>query len=279
MSKRRERGAVSIAALVLGGLATVGVAAGAGVALGGGDDDAAALPLTRVGFYACAGDPEPIGDFHRGDRVVATGRDDSGDWLEVRGPDLSSRVWVPARFVVADAATGELPAAECTSEADGAANEDAGANAATPDDPQSPAAPGAPGSSGGSGGSGGGPRDTGGPAIGAISATPADIYEQFGGGSSQCINQVTSTITVPISDPSGVTSASFAWSFPGANGSGALSGSGTYQGSLGPFPYGAYAVPSGGVDVTVTVTATDGAGNTSTGSRTVRLHSAEECIV
>lgn len=277
MARRGERGAVGIAGLVLGGLAAVGVAAGAGVALAGGGDETVALPLTRVGFYACAGDPEPIGDFHRGDRVVATGRDDSGEWLEVRGPDPSSRVWVPARFVVADAATGDLPAAACTPEPADAGTDGGDIESAAPGDPQTqtlPAAPGSPGAPGGSGGT----ADTTGPAIGAISATPADIYEQFGSGSSQCINQVMSTITVPISDPSGVT-ASFAWSFPGASGSGALSGSGVYQGSLGPFPHGAHAVPSHGVDVTVTVTATDGVGNRSTGSRTVRLHSAEECIV
>ena len=55
-----------------------------------------------------------VGTFVRGDTVLVVGRDDSGDWLQVRNPDdLFARVWVEADLLVPDGEVGDTPVVPC----------------------------------------------------------------------------------------------------------------------------------------------------------------------
>src|SRR5690606_8546036 len=92
------------------GAATVLVAAGGVVGyqlgtsgavdlLADGTIDAGGVP---VEYHACPGSGA-AGRLHRGDRVLVTGVDADGTWLQLRSPlDPHDRVWVPAAVVTAD---------------------------------------------------------------------------------------------------------------------------------------------------------------------------------
>lgn len=268
LQHRSERGLSQFALLTVVGSVALGGAIGVGARLATVEGSRATFALTPVAYATCPEGVE-IGQFHRGDRVLSTGRDASGDWLEVRDPgELGGRVWVEAQFVVADGATGGLPVRECA----------ASSTAPTTSTTQ-PAFPGVPGTGGGPGGTGGPPAtDTTGPTIGAIGASQAEIWEFASGLNSPCntIEKTRTMLSVSISDPSGVAGATHAWSFPGHSGGDGLAASGgSWQ--IGPFDYGTIANNTVAT-ITVTVTAQDARGNSSSASRTVALHSASECI-
>jgi hypothetical protein len=94
--------------LVVAGAAAVGAV---GVALGTSGaidlfDDGAAPPVETPGggvpYASCPGTVE-VGRLRGGDRVYLTGRDESGDWVELRSPvDQIERVWVRADVVEPD---------------------------------------------------------------------------------------------------------------------------------------------------------------------------------
>lgn len=98
------------------------VAAGAlGVGLGysgavfGGSRGAASLASGALTYYSCPA-TDAGGQFHHGDRVLVTGLDESGEWLQVRNPDnLDDRVWVLREYVDPDDEL-DLPVAGCTAE-------------------------------------------------------------------------------------------------------------------------------------------------------------------
>ena len=281
---RSERGASQLLVLVVMGALLLGGVLGVGGRLASLESSGGTLALTPVGYAACPGGSE-IGQFHRGDRVLSTGRNKVGNWLEVRDPGaLGSRVWVEAKFVVPDGATNGLPVRECaatatTPTAPTALTTPTTATAPTTQ-PGSPALPGPGGGPGGGGpGGSGGVADTTGPHLDTIGASPGEIWEHNDSLAHQCSSTTTSVLSVPISDPSGVSSASFTWSYPGHSGSGSLSNAGgTWTGTLGRFDEDA--IPDFTVyDVTVTVTAVDRLGNSSTRSRTVKLHSSDECNI
>jgi hypothetical protein len=273
----------SAGALELGLVAWVALAVGLGVVIGGGlyaagvgsGGGTSEYGLDAVAFSSC---PRGIavGEVHRGDRVLATARDESGDWLQVRDPrDLDARVWVLARFVIADGDMRGLPVGGCAESGDVVAAEIGLGGVPVPGVVTPPTTPGGgpvpsgsvPSGSVPSGSVPSGPSgpsgDTTPPAIAAATANPATIYE------SPCGGQATSaTVRVPVSDSGGVASVTIAWSLYSRSGQSTASlAGGQYQASVGPFPQ-----PVGGVlpsKASITITASDVAGNTAQSTATV----------
>jgi len=221
-----------------------------------------------VSTFDCP-DGSDVGEVHRGDRVLATGRDEKSDWIEIRDPrDLGSRVWVNTRYLVPDADLSGLDVRECT-----IAEQAAAAPTTLPGTPESlplgvttttkkggafPGPAPAPGPA----------PDTAPPSIGAVSANPSSISA---GGSTSCVNS--STVTVAVSDASGVAQVSVSWSVPGypslsGNGSFGPAGGSNWSGQVGPFPY--TAGPNN-TPVTLNFTARDNRGNQSGATNTTAL--------
>ena len=76
---------------------------------------------------------------------------------------------------------------------------------------------------------------------------------------------------------SGIAQVRATWTINGQSGSVTMTGSGTYSGAFGPFVY--PTVPDSGDEIVViTVTATDGAGNKSSDTVDVRVHSLAGCF-
>jgi len=264
---------------LLGAVALVGAGAGVGLATAGTLDivgDGSVLAnADRVSFHDCPAGT-PLGDFQRGDRVLVTARDAEGQWVEVRSPrDLGARVWVQASYVTPDENLEGVPVGECI-----------GVDAAAPDEPTtttttpattvpSTAPPGSTGDGtrddgepgdGGGGGSGG--SDAQGPAIGAIAALPGSIEEN---GSNLPCDPTMSSISVPVTDPSGVDSVTISWEVPAQRGSKPMAVSGnTATASVGDFPDNTIA-PGTRAFVALTVTARDRVGNESARSSTNSL--------
>ncbi len=118
--------------MIGGAVAVAATAAGVGLWLGVsgavdlvGDDGAAPAVVTpqggddsgggsagAVAYFACPNERE-LGELHGGDRVYLTGRDESGDWVELRSPlDASIPVWVRAEVVDPDG-DADLPEVDC----------------------------------------------------------------------------------------------------------------------------------------------------------------------
>ena len=72
----------------------------------------ASVSAGSLTYFTCP-NAGAAGTFQHGDRVYLTGRDASGEWVEVRSPqDQNQRVWVQGDFVDPDEVV-DLPAAEC----------------------------------------------------------------------------------------------------------------------------------------------------------------------
>jgi hypothetical protein len=280
-----ERGAVAVAQV---GLAAVVVLVGAGLgvgiqrAAGIGDDESIEVALEAVPVFECPAGAE-TGEVHRGDRILATGRDDNGGWVEIRDPrNLSERVWVAARHLVPDADLGDLAVRACAPEEQAGTQTEATAppplppdvTTATPPGGRAPGpagnVPGSPGNvPGPSGNAPGGGADTAGPAISNVSATPSEIWEQHASLCGSAPRQ--SSINASASDPSGVSSLAASWAFASVNETKNI------PAHFGLFPY--HTIPSNTQQpVTITITARDGRGNSSTTTTTVLLHSADQCF-
>src|SRR5690606_29112821 len=66
-------------------------------------------------YYLCPATAE-AGEVHDGDRVLVTGVDESGNWLEIRDPQsLEARVWVQREYVDPDRDL-DVPVAPCALE-------------------------------------------------------------------------------------------------------------------------------------------------------------------
>lgn len=77
-----------------------------------GGDDSGGGSAGAVAYFACPNERE-LGELHGGDRVYLTGRDESGDWVELRSPlDASIPVWVRAEVVDPDG-DADLPEVDC----------------------------------------------------------------------------------------------------------------------------------------------------------------------
>ncbi|MFP4512178.1 MAG: hypothetical protein ACLFRV_04425 [Acidimicrobiales bacterium] len=109
--------------LLIGVAAAAATAAGAvGLALGasgtvsfGGGPVGADVGGDGATYFACP-NTGAVGELHDGDRVYLTGQDDSGDWVQVRSPLVStSRVWIRGEHVDPDEQV-DLPVATCSDE-------------------------------------------------------------------------------------------------------------------------------------------------------------------
>ena len=271
-----QRGAIQVAALVV----AAGMAGAAGVGFAvqrlARSDDSSGSGGVAVPVYGCPGEGA-VADVHAGDRVFAVGGHDELDgWLLIRNPVApGERWWVEARYIDADAATGDLPAFDC---------------ATTPESVDAPDVPGEvlpfpgagapttqPGPSGGGGGGspggGGGPApDITGPSLN-VSRNHADTWENYF--NTPCPGPLQATIFATFSDPSGVASVRATWSIGNFNEDRNLAGGSTMFG-----PYNYLTIPDGSppVIVTIAVRAVDNAGNATVRTTTIRVHSASECF-
>ena len=121
------------------------------------------------------------------------------------------------------------------------------------------------------------PVDTSSPTISSASAAPTEIWEQ----ADACSGRYqTSLLTVVASDGSGIASVTGAWStsinFYESGSVDLVEADGSWSGTFGPFPDHSVATALS-EDVEVTLTVTDGAGNTSTAEVTVTVTSGWFC--
>ncbi|WKZ83468.1 MAG: hypothetical protein QY307_04290 [Acidimicrobiia bacterium] len=116
MRLRSESGAAQpLLLLAIGGGA--GLVLGAVLGLTGALSlaaDPAPIAADATASYSHCPDEDALGVLHRGDRVFATGRDATGEWVQVRSPRSSdSRVWMRADHLTPDADLGDLPVIPC----------------------------------------------------------------------------------------------------------------------------------------------------------------------
>lgn len=313
-----ERGAINLgAALGIGGLVVVGAGAGMGMqrtVLAADDDPGTGGFVNRraaVPVFDCPGGAA-VDTLHNGDRIFASAVHDELDgWLEIRHPNEPGRgFWIEQRFITPDESVGDLEEAPCvetevfygepptttTSSTTTTTTRPGQEPSDEPDDPGDPDEPSQPGqtpttqpSSGGggntattqpSGGSDGTTTtteapDTTPPSL-SVSRSQPEIWEQDspGHGLSCGTNPRSSLITANASDDSGISSLRIRWSVGNSNVNEEMSGS---QKQFGPFPY--LTIPDNTQqNVTITVTARDGAGNENTKNTTVLLHSTGQCF-
>lgn len=298
-------GLFGLVALVGGGLGA-GLAAGDAVDLV--SDGTIVATLDPVVFYDCP-DGAALGTFHRGDRVWATARDEDGGWVQLRGPQLVDVVWVDAAVVVPDESFDDLAVRDCDDTTDvlfegetatttatvaGATTtttkpkktttttRPAGGGGGDGEPTTTTGAPGTTTTTSGGGGGGGTTSttqgDTTGPSITGIDASPSQIrefVEEF------CPEAPTATVTVSVSDPSGIQAGSvrLSWTVDTTSGSKAMdhvSGS-TYRATVGPFPDSTLTGPDPDPSpVTLRVTADDTVGNSASAQTSAEL-SLQRC--
>jgi hypothetical protein len=124
------------------------------------------------------------------------------------------------------------------------------------------------------------PPDETGPSISGLSANPEEIWELWTRVTAPdpCRSQPrTSTITVQVTDPSGIGSVTVAWSVEAVKGSKPMSLSDSaWSADIGPFDD--KTVEAGSALVEITVTATDKPGNSSTAKTSITLHDCSPAI-
>ena len=269
-----DRGAISIAVAVIiavGGGAAVGVALDQGGAFGG-DGETTVVALDAVNVTDCPAGAV-LGQLHRGDRVFATGRDQDGDWIEIRDPAaLANRIWIDAPYLVPDSDLARLPVHDCATTTTTPAD-------AAPADPGATTTTTAGGSTGTTPGGGGStpppaPSDTTGPTItGAAAVFPA-IWEASVPAPATCAGgqPTKSIVSAAASDPSGIASVTMSWSVEATSGSKAMTSSNgaNFNTVLGTFPQTTIAGAS--APISVTITARDSVGNSRTANLTVTLN-------
>jgi len=113
--------------------------------------------------------------------------------------------------------------------------------------------------------------------ISTASASPAQIWEQH---PNLCSGQPKqSVISATATDPSGVTEMRATWTVGNFFEDEVMTGGATRTTTMGPYPYLTVAeVWPYTEDVTVTITATDGAGNTSQTTVVVTVTGAADCF-
>src|SRR5690606_40707063 len=105
--------------VVTGLLASRAVAAGVWLGYNGVWPVGSTAGATNAGggrpYYLCPATAE-AGEVHDGDRVLVTGVDESGNWLEIRDPErVEARVWVQREYVDPDRDI-DVPVAPCSLE-------------------------------------------------------------------------------------------------------------------------------------------------------------------
>ena len=229
------------------------------------DTAASASPALVVDGYALYDCPDgaPAGSARPGDRVWVTGRDDAGAWLQIRDPrDPAQHRWVVASAVVPDDATAAVdtvPVASCDVTAVLVVSGDTSTTSSSTTTTTLPAtstttatsttvaatvAPTAPPTA---------PPTTANvpPSIGTVSANPSTVA----GG----CNPDSSTISVSVTDQSGIASVRLDWSYRRET-SGTASGTVNMSGSGGQYSGDvivSLSPPVQGVYASLTITATD----------------------
>jgi hypothetical protein len=261
------RGAIALSQLLIAGTVVVGGGVGVGLeqaGVFGGGEETVEVSLDAVSTFDCP-DGGEVGEVHRGDRVLATGRDTGGDWIEIRDPrDLGARAWVSATYLVPDADLSGLDVSEC----------EVLVAAPTTTTLLVPF-PGPQPDGGGGGGGPAPPGDTTGPSISGPTSNRNPIWEFNTGGNPPTCNAnpalfTTATVSASANDPSGVVSVTMSWQVGATSGSTPMSGSGSYSAALGPFPDTTISTTS--APINITITARDGAGNQRTASGSVTLN-------
>lgn len=267
--------ALAAAGVVLGATGTVDLV---------GDQEASVVAPAEVAYYDCP-DGGALGNLHGGDRVLATGVDGSGDWVEVRSPlDLDARVWVPGEAVEPDRSLDDLPAVECSwtgPDATGGTTPSSEETVPSTDTappttgpttvpttgtlapgqtlPPGVVPPGGPGAVTTTTGPGGSvPPDTSDPFVTGIAAAPRDIWE------SGCIDPTTEISATVRDDRDPTPTVTLEWRVGNRSGSGAMQQAGTtFRLRIGPFPVGTLAeIHQTSAPVRLILTARDDAGNT-----------------
>lgn len=269
--RRGSFGVFGIVALLGAGL---GAGLGAADAIDLVDERVVVLGRDAVPFFDCP-DGSPLGEFHRGDRVFAVARDAAGDWVLVRSPeDANGRVWVATRYVIPDGSLDDLIVTSC---GDGESTIERGevtepttttATTTTPrgttttvPDGTTTTTPEGTTTTTPKGTTTTQPADTTGPSIGSGNANPSEIEEN---GSDTPCSPINSSVSVSVSDASGVDSVVVAWEVGTESGSKSMTISGsTATATIGNFPDDTIP-PSTSAPIELTVTATDAHGNTTT---------------
>jgi hypothetical protein len=109
---------------LIGAAATLAVAVAGGFAIGVAlersgrvdpvaEPDPATVRDSRAVAFDCPGGTVVVA-LGRADRVAVVGRDEPGDWLELRSPlDQSAVVWMPSAQIDLDGRVGALPVHQC----------------------------------------------------------------------------------------------------------------------------------------------------------------------
>jgi len=271
MSERSDAGSALLS--ILGGAAGAGLLVGALLGSTGSVSllsESETLAEPAIASYFDCPDGAALGTFGRGDRVLITGRDESGEWAEVRSPESSnSRVWMRSRQVLADGDTTGLPVVECNVPVDavvgdipvestttipGQTTTTIAATTTTVAVPPPTAVPL--------------------PTVGPVSATPGAISEVYPGIDPIC-SPNESLIRATVTAAAGVKSVTLHWSINGSNFSKPMGFSnGTYVGVLGKFYNDSpNAVPQGeSRQITVIVRVIDDLGRQAENQTTVTLN-------
>ena len=280
-SRRRTLIALGIVGALLVGAG--GYAMGLAGAVDLRDDRAVEVPDAALPYFSCPGLTQ-LGELHRGDRVLVTGRDLSGRWAEIRSPlSLDERAWVRLGLLDLDEAasllvrdcidpvTGEIappptePEATTTTSTTTTSTTTSTTTTTTvpettttstttstttttvPDTTTTTAPPA--------------------PTIAQINRSPDALVEQNPG---TCEGPVTATISASVQNATG---ASLIWTVGATTGSRAMSiAGGNATGTLGPFGQGTISAPEAPIQVTVRAT---GPGGTTERATTVILRNCE----
>jgi hypothetical protein len=265
------------------GLACAVVAGGVVGALvapdGGADDE----PVVTAVFAASAGPVEArdcpdgavVATFAAGDRVQATGTD-GGDWVEVRSPnDLADRVWIERSVLDPDRTLDGLATVACgrRSEPGTPSTSAPGAPATTTSAGTTTTVPVTTGPEPTAPPTTSGPTtapDTTAPSVTQVGVSPTQIVEND---PAVCAGSTfTTTLTATVADAGGLDRVVVRWSVGGRSGEVPASRvGGTYRATIGPFATDTLPQSPGEATVTLTVRATDQAGNVGTATTTLTL--------
>jgi hypothetical protein len=249
----------------------------------GGPDRSGTVALPAVQVFGCPGGAV-VGEVGGGDRVLATGQDATGAWVEIRSPLVpDARVWVEADLVDPDRSFAGLPVVACppesvalgdltdvvpgddetttTTEADVTTTTVPGVTTTTTTQATTTTTT-AP--------------DTTPPVIANQNVTPTTIGHDF-----YCPPPHVATVSAFVTDNVGVSQVRAIWTIPGlAQETRTMShaGGGTYSGEIGPYEWPQDGVDEGQHQVIVTIEARDAAGNLATATTSFTFRSAEDCF-
>ncbi len=281
---------VVVAGALVGGLA-IGAAAGIATApdpevVEAPDEVAGTVTRLTVAGLRCPGGAV-VATFHDGDRVLATGRDATSTWIEVRDPqNLSARVWIAAGVLDADTEPDlpepDLPERTCggttvttlpettTSTPSSTTTTTRPGTTTTTPSPTPTTSSGGPTTTTTTTPGPTTPPDAAPPEITQFAASRTNIIEDD---AAVCgTNGLTLTVTGVVTDAVGVASVTARWTVGAKSGTTTVTQSGTsYSATIGPFATDTVPYPTDELPLTITLTAADAAGNQASANTTVTL--------